>query len=461
MVPKRWISTPSWCSSGWLDRLPPLERLRASNGSPDLRGCCFCAIARLLGCVLGPCRPGPRFAGNHGAETALPPDEAEIVLINPENYMLYTPLLPEAAAGTIEPRHVVVPLRQALRRTRVRVGNVTAVDLDHNTCTYVTAGGSERQMGWDRLVVALGSVSRMFPVPGLAEHAVGFKTLAEAIHLRNHVLEQLELADATEDPDERTARLGFVVVGAGYAGTELIAELQALVRRALRLYPALRHSDTRWVLADMAPRVLPELGGRLSDRALQVLRGRGVQIRLETTLEQVGPDWVRFTGGEWMPATTIVWTAGVMPDPLAGKLGLASDERGRIVVDEHLAVAGRDDVFAVGDVAAVPIAGPEPRTAPPTAQHALRQARVCADNLASTLGHGQRRRFAFAGLGLLVNLSEHYGVGLDWAVAAAFPRDVAELGTLGHPEPLSPPERRDRPGSGGPATGSQAREGGE
>src|SRR6266511_2874766 len=364
MVPKRWISTPSWCSSGWLDRLPPLERLRASNGSPDLRGCCFCAIARLLGCVLGPCRPGPRFAGNHGAETARPPgcrygigmtsttsrqrvlvlgggfggmntarrlapDEAEIVLINPENYMLYTPLLPEAAAGTIEPRHVVVPLRQALRRTRVRVGNVTAVDLDHNTCTYVTAGGSERQMGWDRLVVALGSVSRMFPVPGLAEHAVGFKTLAEAIHLRNHVLEQLELADATEDPDERTARLGFVVVGAGYAGTELIAELQALVRRALRLYPALRHSDTRWVLADMAPRVLPELGGRLSDRALQVLRGRGVQIRLETTLEQVGPDWVRFTGGEWMPATTIVWTAGVMPDPLAGKLGLASDERRR------------------------------------------------------------------------------------------------------------------------------------
>ena len=377
---------------------------------------------------------GGGFGGMYTArrlERRLPPDEAEIVLINPENYMLYTPLLPEAAAGTIEPRHVVVPLRQALRRTRVRVGNVTAVDLDHNTCTYVTAGGSERQMGWDRLVVALGSVSRMFPVPGLAEHAVGFKTLAEAIHLRNHVLEQLELADATEDPDERTARLGFVVVGAGYAGTELIAELQALVRRALRLYPALRHSDTRWVLADMAPRVLPELGGRLSDRALQVLRGRGVQIRLETTLEQVGPDWVRFTGGEWMPATTIVWTAGVMPDPLAGKLGLASDERGRIVVDEHLAVAGRDDVFAVGDVAAVPIAGPEPRTAPPTAQHALRQARVCADNLASTLGHGQRRRFAFAGLGLLVNLSEHNGVGLDWAVAAAFPRDVAELGTLG------------------------------
>jgi len=421
---------------------------------------------------------GGGFGGMYTArrlERRLPADAAEIYLVNPENYMLYTPLLPEAAAGTIEPRHVVVPLRQALRRTRVRVGNVTAVDLERRTCDYVTAGGSERTLGWDRLVVALGSVSRMFPVPGLAEHAVGFKTLAEAIHLRNHVLEQLELADATEDPEERTARLGFVVVGAGYAGTELIAELQALVRRALRLYPGLRQSDTRWVLADMAPKVLPELGGRLSEAALQVLRERGIEIRLGTTLEQLGPDWVRFTGGEWMPATTVVWTAGVTPDPLAGKLGLATDERGRIVVDEGLAVPGRDDVFAVGDVAAVPLAR-KGGTAPPTAQHALRQAKVCGDNVATGLGHGKRRRFAFSGLGLLVNLSENYGVGkvlgvpvsgwigwmvtrtyhwfalptwtrrlrvaLDWAVAAAFPRDVAELGSLGHPEPLPAPDRR-------------------
>jgi NADH dehydrogenase len=421
---------------------------------------------------------GGGFGGMYTArrlERRLPADAAEIYLVNPENYTLYTPLLPEAAAGTIEPRHVVVPLRQALRRTRVRVGNVTAVDLERRTCDYVTAGGSERTLGWDRLVVALGSVSRMFPVPGLAEHAVGFKTLAEAIHLRNHVLEQLELADATEDPEERTARLGFVVVGAGYAGTELIAELQALVRRALRLYPGLRQSDTRWVLADMAPKVLPELGGRLSEAALQVLRERGIEIRLGTTLEQVGPDWVRFTGGEWMPATTVVWTAGVTPDPLAGKLGLATDERGRIVVDEGLAVPGRDDVFAVGDVAAVPLAR-KGGTAPPTAQHALRQAKVCGDNVATSLGHGKRRRFVFSGLGLLVNLSENYGVGkvlgvpvsgwigwmvtrtyhwfalptwtrrlrvaLDWAVAAAFPRDVAELGSLGHPEPLPAPDRR-------------------
>jgi NADH dehydrogenase len=424
---------------------------------------------------------GGGFGGMYTArrlERRLPPDEAEIMLINPENYMLYTPLLPEAASGTIEPRHVVVPLRQALRRTLVRVGTATAVDLDRRTCTYVNAGGVERSLGWDRLVVALGSVSRMFPIPGLAEHACGFKTLAEAIHLRNLALESLELADATNDPDERKARLGFVVVGAGYAGTELVAELQSLVRRALRLYPSLRHSDPRWVLADMAPRVLPELGGRLSSKALEVLRGRGVEIRLETTLEQVGPDWVRFTDGEWMPASTIVWTAGVAPDPLAGKLGLATDDRGRIVVDEHLVVEGRDDVFALGDVASVPIAG-KGRTAPPTAQHALRQAKVCADNLAASLGHGHRRRFSFGGLGLLVNLAENYGVarvmgvpvsgllgwfvtrsyhlfalptwtrrlrvGLDWAVAAVFPRDVAELGTLGHPEPLASPQPPKQP----------------
>jgi NADH dehydrogenase len=416
---------------------------------------------------------GGGFGGLYTArrlERRLPPDEAEITLVNVENYLLYTPLLPEAAAGTIEPRHVVVPLRQALRRTRVKVGTVSAVDVDGRTCTYVTPGGAERSLDWDRLVIALGSVSRIFPIPGLAEHAHGFKTLAEAIFLRNHLLEQLELADATDDPDERKARLTFVVVGAGYAGTEVVAELQALVRRALRLYPELAMSHTRWVLADVAPQVLPELGGRLSRTALDVLSKRGVEIRLKTTLDQVGPDWVRFSDGEWVPTSTVVWTAGVTPDPLVGKLGLPTDERGRLVVDEYLTVSGRDDVFAVGDVAAVPIAGRKGETAPPTAQHALREAKVCADNIAASLGHGERRPFVFKGLGLLVNLSENYGVGrvlgmpvsgvvgwivtrsyhwfalptwtrrlrvgLDWAVAAVFPRDVAELGTLGHPEPL-------------------------
>lgn len=416
---------------------------------------------------------GGGFGGMYCARRVarrLPPDEAEIVLLNAHNYMLYTPLLPEAAAGTIEPRHVVVPLRLAMPRVKLRVGELRAVDLERRTCTYAAADGVERTLDWDRLVVALGSVSRVFPIPGLAEYAHGFKTLAEGIYLRNHVLEQLELADAASDPEERRARLTFVVVGAGYAGTELIAELRSLVHRALRLYPSLRQEDTRWILADVAPRVLPELGGRLSERALEVLRRRGIEIRLKTTLEEVGPDWVRFTDGDWVPTSTVVWTAGVTPDPLVGKLGLPTDERGRIVVDEYLQVKGHPDVFALGDVAAVPIAGRAAQTAPPTAQHALREAWACGDNVAASLGHGRPRRFRFKGLGLLVNLSDHYGVGrvlglpvsgllgwvvtrtyhlamlptwsrrlrvgLDWLVAIWFPRDTAELGTLGHPEPL-------------------------
>ena len=403
----------------------------------------------------------------------LPKGEAEVVLLNAHNYMLYTPLLPEAAAGTIEPRHVVVPLRQVLRGATLRVGQVQGIDLEGRTCVYAAADGVERTLDWDRLVVALGSVSRMFPIPGLAQYAHGFKTLAEGIYLRNHVLEQLELADASSDPEERRARLTFVVVGAGYAGTELIAELRALVHRALRLYPELRPTDTRWILADIAPKVLPELGGRLSERALEVLRRRGIEIRLKTTVAEVGPDWVRLDGpesGEWVPTSTFVWTAGVAPDPLAGKLGLPTDERGRIVVDETLAVPGRPEVFALGDAAAVPIAGQHGAVTPPTAQHALRQAWACGDNVAASLGHGKPRPFRFKGLGLLVNLSEHYGVGrvlglpvsgllgwfvtrayhlaalptwsrrlrvgLDWLVAVFFPRDIAELGTLGHPEPL-------------------------
>ena len=432
---------------------------------------------------------GGGFGGMYCARRVarrLPPDEAEVVLLNAHNYMLYTPLLPEAAAGTIEPRHVVVPLRLAIPRVKLRVGELRSMDLERRTCTYATADGVERTLDWDRLVVALGSVSRVFPIPGLAEHGHGFKTLAEGIYLRNHVLEQLELADAASDPEER---LTFVVVGAGYAGTELIAELRSLVHRALRLYPGLRPEGTRWILADVAPRVLPELGGRLSSKALEVLRRRGIEIRLRTTLEEVGPDWVRFktvapgddrsagggqagpeSPGDWVPTSTVVWTAGVTPDPLAGKLGLPTDERGRILVDEHLRVKGHPEVFALGDVAAVPIAGRDAQTAPPTAQHALREAWVCGDNVAASLGHGRVRRFRFKGLGLLVNLSDHYGVGrafgvpisgllgwfvtrsyhlamlptwsrrlrvgLDWFVAIWFPRDTAELGTLGHPEPL-------------------------
>jgi NADH dehydrogenase len=418
---------------------------------------------------------GGMYAARH-MERRLPAGTAEIVLVNPENFMLYTPLLPEAASGTIEPRHVVVPLRRVLRRTRLLIGRATGFDVDARTVTVTPPEGPARTIAWDRLVLATGSVSRLPGIPGLAEHARGFKTLPEAIYLRNHVLRQLELADATDDPAERAARLTFVVVGAGYAGTELVAELQTLTARAIKAYPGLRPGDVRWVLADLAPMIMPELGRELGRAALRVLRRRGIEVRLETGVKEVGPDWVRLTDGDELPTRTFVWTAGVRPQPMVATLGLPTDEHGRLVVDRHLAVQGRDDVFALGDTVAVPDPANPARAAPPTAQHALRQARACAANVAASLDEGERRRFDYKGLGLLVNLGQFKGVGrvlgvpisgflgwfvtrsyhlaamptwgrrfrvgLDWAVALISPSDIAELGSLGRHDALAAREER-------------------
>src|SRR5574341_597457 len=218
-------------------------------------------------------------------------NSTEIVLINPENYMLYTPLLPEVAAGVLQPRHIGVPLRKILRRTRVLPGEVTHVDVDGRIVTFQPPERQERQVSWDRLVLAPGSISRTFPIPGLVEHGYGFKNLAEAVFIRNHVIGQLELADAAEDVAERRCRCTFMVVGAGYAGTELIAELEHMVKRALRNYQRLWPEDVRFLLVDVAPVVLPELGPELGRRALDILRERGVDIRLKTTVEEVGEDW--------------------------------------------------------------------------------------------------------------------------------------------------------------------------
>jgi NADH dehydrogenase len=384
-------------------------------------------------------------------------------IVSPENFMLYTPLLPEAGAGTLEPRHVVVPLRQMCPHAELLLGRATGLDEERKVVRAETLAGPF-EITYDRLVVALGAVTRVLPVPGLVEHGLGFKDLADAIALRNRVLQQLERAAIEPDAVEE---LGYVFVGAGYAGVEALAELHDLSLAALRFYPALREVKQRWVLVDAAPKILPEIPRRLGEYAARYLEKQGVEIRVSTTLESYDGKEARLSDGTVVPARTLVWTAGVRANPLLAELGLPLDERGRVRVDETLRVQGRADVWALGDGVAVSNAKTPGTFDPPTCQHALRQARRLAKNLTgppkpygyrmlgqvATLGHykgiaeipGLRLR-GFLGwfvartyhLYQLPLLSRKLRVVLDWTVALFFRRDVVELSMLGHPRRLEP-----------------------
>ena len=403
---------------------------------------------------------GGGFAGAYVARLL---GESGATIVSHENFMLYTPLLPEAASGTLEPRHAVVPLRVMCRDAELLLGKATGVDLEARTAAIETDDGPQL-VRWQELVLALGAVPRVAPVPGLTEHGLSFKSLADAIHLRNHVLRELEAADSARDDAERRSHLTFVFVGAGYAGVEALAELSDLVEDAMRFYPQLRDVPRRWVLVDAAPKILPEIPSRLGEYAARELTERGIEIHVGTTLRSVSAGEVELAEGVHIPTRTLVWTAGVAPNPLVRELGLPLDERGRIEVDEFLRVRGQDHVWSLGDCARVPnrkAAQPDP----PTCQHALRQARRLARNLqgepqpygyrmlgqVATLGRykgiadvmGLRLR-GFAGwwvtrsyhLYQLPLLSRKLRVVADWTTSLLFRRDISELGTLGHPEGL-------------------------
>ena len=349
---------------------------------------------------------GTGFAGYHclrALERALPPDAADLVAVNPTDYMLYVPLLPEVAGGSLDPRRVAVPLRPKLPRTRLVQGHATGVDLAERTCTVVDVEGRTRVEEWDRVVLTSGSVTRLMSIPGVAEHAFGFKSVAEAVFLRDHVLRQVELAEQADDPAERAARATFVVVGAGYTGTELVAQGLQLTRAALRGRTGLSEADVRWVLVDLAPRVLPGLNERLSGPAARVLRSRGVDVRLETSVEAVTDTCARLTDGTEIPARTVVWCVGVRPDPLVEAVSVAT-EKGRVVVDPTLAVPEHPYVFAAGDVASVPDVHNGGAPTPMTAQHAQRQGRLAGRNVAASLGFGTAGRYRHRDLGFVVDL---------------------------------------------------------
>jgi NADH dehydrogenase len=369
------------------------------------------------------------------------------------------------------PRNAVVPLRMMCPHAELVRGRAVALDEDARTVAVETELGPV-ELRYERLVLALGAVPRVPPIPGLVEHGLEFKRLGDAINLRNHVLHQLELAEADRANAER--HLTFVFVGAGYAGVEALAELQQLVHDASRHYESLRTVPQRWVLVDGGPKVLAEVPERLARYTDGLLRKRGVDLRLATRVDAVEADAVTLSDGTRVETETLVWTAGVAPNPVLRDLGLPLDERGRVVVDSSLRVHDRDDVWALGDCARVPNAATPDRPDPPTCQHALRQARRMVKSMR---GHGKPYRYRSLGQGATLGrdkgIASVFGIKVrgplgqmiirayhlhqvplasrrlrvlaDGIVAALSSRDIAELGTseptaqaIGHePRPVS------------------------
>ncbi|PZG07987.1 NAD(P)/FAD-dependent oxidoreductase [Nonomuraea aridisoli] len=350
---------------------------------------------------------GGGFAGYNAARAllrALPRrSSVEIVLVNRTDYFLYLPLLPEVAAAVIDPRRVTVSIPGTLRGVRFVLGEVTTIAPDEQRLSYTDAEGKPHELGYDRLILAAGSVNKLLPIPGVAEHAHGFRGVAEALYLRDHVIRQLELAAASDDPKERDARCTFVVVGAGYTGTEVAAQGPLLTRAIARRRRELAGQKMRWLLLDLAPKVLPELNTRLSRTADRVLRSRGVEVLTGTSVREATTDGVWLTTGEFVPTRTLAWCVGVRPDPLVDTSGFAT-QRGRLLVDTTLAVQGHPHVFACGDAAAVPDVTRPGEVTAMTAQHASRQGTLAGRNVAASLGYGRVREYKHHDLGFVVDL---------------------------------------------------------
>jgi NADH dehydrogenase len=405
---------------------------------------------------------GAGFAGYHAAKTLsrIARDRAEIVVLNSTDYSLYLPLLPEVAAGVVEPRRLAVPLTGTLRGVRVVIGEADHVDLQNRWVGFTQPEGDRNRLAYDRLVLAVGSVNKLLPIPGVTEYAHGFRGLPEAVYLHDHVVRQIELAEQAEDPAEQQARSTFVVVGAGYTGTEVAAHGQLFTDRLHAQRPRLTVRP-RWMLLDIASRVLPELDKRMSKTAQRVLMKRGVDVRLGTSVAEATADGVKLTDGEYVPTCTLAWCVGVRPDPFVAELGLRT-ERGRLVTDEFLSVPGYPEVYACGDAAAVPDLTRPGQICAMTAQHAQRQGKRVAENIAASYGQGRRRPYKHHDLGWVVDLGgrdaaanplqiplsgliakavtrgyhllampgNRTRVGADWALDATTARPAVQLGLV-------------------------------
>lgn len=334
--------------------------------------------------------------------------DATVTMVSPVDYLLYTPLLPEIAGGAIDPRFATVPLIDMLPGVRLIRSYVESVDLAARSLTCRDQEGTHHRLSWDRLILTPGSITRLFDIPGLAEHARGFKSTAQALYLRDHVLEQFELARIDGDHERATARRTIVVVGSSYSGTELVAQLCAMAAAAARIHH-FEPGDVQLILVERSGRTMPELGPELAARAERVLRRRGVQIRVGVTLAEVAEDHVLLTDGTRVGTYTVAWVAGVVASPLIAATGLPT-QQGRLKVGLDLQVPGVEGVFAAGDAAAVPDVTKPDSITPPTAQHANRQGKVVAANVAASLGYGRWREYRHRDLGTVVDLGPGFAV---------------------------------------------------
>ncbi|MGW5557388.1 NAD(P)/FAD-dependent oxidoreductase [Micromonospora sp. NPDC003944] len=398
--------------------------------------------------------------------------EAEVMVVDPQPHMTYQPFLPEAAAGNISPRHSVVPLRRELRRCKMVAGTVTRIEHDRKVATVQPISGPAREITYDHVIVAPGSVSRTLPIPGLHEQGIGFKTIGEAIYLRNHVLDRLDVAAATPDPDVRRSALTFTFVGGGYAGIEALAEMEDMARDALRYYPELKQDEVRWVLVEATQRVLPEVDRDMGAYTVQQLLKRNMDIRLDTRLESCVDGVVKLSDGDSFRSDTIVWTAGVKPSPMLDATDFPRDDRRRITCLPTLQVVDGDQVlegaWSAGDCAAVPDLTKEPGNfCSPSAQHAVRQAARMADNIAAVIrgrepvDYKHKHVGSVASLGLHKGVAQVYGIKMtgwpawvmhrtyhmsripsfnrkvrvvvDWTLAFVLKREVVALGQLHDP----------------------------
>ncbi|MGN9906352.1 NAD(P)/FAD-dependent oxidoreductase [Phytohabitans sp. LJ34] len=398
--------------------------------------------------------------------------EAEVTVVDPQPHMTYQPFLPEAAAGNISPRHSVVPLRRELKHCKIVSGAVTRIEHSRKTATVQPIIGPPLEIEYDQIIVAPGSVSRTLPIPGLREHGIGFKTIGEAIYLRNHVLDRLDVAAVTTDPETRRRALTFVFVGGGYAGIEALAEMEDMSRDALKYYPELNVGDMHWVLVEATQRVLPEVDRDMGAYTVQQLLKRGLDIRLDTRLESCVDGVVKLSDGDSFASDTIVWTAGVKPSPMLDNTDLPRDDRRRITCLPTLQVVDGDTVvegaWSAGDCAAVPdLTGPPGTFCSPSAQHAVRQAVRMADNIRAVIRgkepvpYKHKHVGSVASLGLHKGVAQVYGIKLkgplawfmhrtyhvsripsfnrkvrvviDWTLAFFLRREVVALGQLHDP----------------------------